>query len=448
MINVVIVGRPNVGKSSLFNRIINKRKAVVESVSGVTRDRLLQRAEWRGKSFYLTDTGGYIPTKTDRISTLVSQQVDLAIDEGEIILFTVDALEGVTPLDKEIADTLRRSGKKVFLVVNKVDNEQRERVIYDFYKLGFKIIFPVSSIHGRGVAELLDEIAELIVEEKIERDEERIKLAIIGRPNVGKSSLFNRIIDEERVIVDEEPGTTRDAIDTDLIFEDEKVTLIDTAGIRRKPRIDTDLEYYTIKRAINALLVCDAAMVMVDGSVDITRQDKRLIALAGRSAGTVVIILNKMDLVPRKLWNDVIRYFNDALPYMTYLLTVPISAKRGDGVFDAVRITIDAYKRSSIKMDNEVLNGVLRNAVDNFPHKRIGKKKVIFPGASQISRNPPQIVFYTNFPDKISKDYKRYLEKKIRIAYPLSGVPLVLKFLRGKKARKPSKKIKARSLEE
>ncbi len=444
MKNVVIVGRPNVGKSALFNRIIHRRKAVVEAISGVTRDRLLQRAEWRGKSFYLTDTGGYVPSKADRITSLVSQQVDLAIDEGDIILFTVDAIEGVTPLDREIADSLRKNGKRVFLVVNKVDNEKREQVIYDFFKLGFERIFPVSSIHGRGVAELLDEIVKLIPEEKLEDVEKRIKLAIIGRPNVGKSSFFNRIIDEERVIVDEKPGTTRDAIDTDVEFEGEKLTIIDTAGIRRKPRVRTDLEYYTIKRAIGALLLCDVAMVMVDGSVEITRQDKRLIALSGRSAGTITVLLNKMDLVSKRLWNDVIHYFHDALPYIPYLLTLPISAKRGDGVFDAVRIAIDAYKRSSARMDNEELNQIIRDAVSRLPHKRIGKKKVFILGCRQVSQNPPQIIFYTNVPDDISNDYQRYLEKRIREVFPLNGIPLVMKFKRRRKEVRTRKKEKGK----
>lgn len=432
MKNIVIVGRPNVGKSSLFNRIIHKRKAVVEELSGVTRDRLLQRAEWGGKSFYLTDTGGYVPSKTDRITSLVAKQVDLAIDEGDVILFTVDAIEGVTALDREIADSLRRNGKNVFLVVNKVDSTKREKLIYDFFKLGFKKVFPVSSIHGRGVAELLDEIVQLIPKEGVEEREERIRLAIIGRPNVGKSSFFNKIINEDRVIVDEKPGTTRDAIDTDLEFEGKKITLIDTAGIRRKPKIKTDVEYYTIKRAIDALLLCNVAMVMVDGSVEITRQDKRLIALSGRTAGCVLILLNKMDLVPKRLWNKVLQYFRNALRYIPYLLTVPISAKTAEGVFDSIRIAIDGYRRSSNPLDNEELNKILKEAVSYKPHKRIGKRKVLITGARQVSKNPPLIIFYTNFPDDISKDYQRYLEKRIRKTFALAGVPIVMKFKKRK----------------
>ncbi|OQX54631.1 MAG: ribosome biogenesis GTPase Der, partial [Candidatus Cloacimonas sp. 4484_209] len=339
MKNVVIVGRPNVGKSSLFNRIIRRRKAVVEELPGVTRDRLLHRAEWRGTSFYLTDTGGYIPSKKDKLTSLVSKQVELAIEEGDIILFTLDAKEGVTPLDKEIAISLRKSSKKVFVVVNKVDNKKRQEFIYDFFNLGFDDIFPVSSIHGLGIADLLDKVVDLIKQEQedVEEIKEGIKIAIVGKPNVGKSSFFNKIINKERVIVDENPGTTRDAIDTELEFEGEKLTLIDTAGIRRKPKIKTDVEYYTVKRAIDSLVLCDVALVMVDGSTDLTRQDKRLITLAGRTAGCVIILLNKIDLVPKRLRKKAVLYFQNVLRYLPYLLLLPISAKNGEGVYDAIR---------------------------------------------------------------------------------------------------------------
>lgn len=432
MKNVVIVGRPNVGKSSLFNRIVGRRKAVVEELPGVTRDRLLERAEWAGKVFLLTDTGGYVPSKRDHIENLVAEQVSLAIEEGDIVLLTVDAVEGITALDKEIAQTLRKNGKKVFLVVNKVDNEKRENGSFDFLSLGFNEMFAVSSIHGRGVAELLDALVKLIPEEQYREVKPRIKLAIIGRPNVGKSSFFNSVIKEERVIVDEKPGTTRDAIDTDMRFEGEKITIIDTAGIRRKPKIKTDVEYYTIKRAINALINCDVALVMVDGSVDITRQDKRLIALAGKTAGCILILLNKMDLVPKRMWDKVIQYFRNELPYIPYLFMLPISAKKNLFVFDAIRIAIDGYKRSSQKMNNETLNDILREAVSNFPHKRIGKKRVFMNGCRQVANSPPVVVFYTNFPSDIAAEYVRYLEKKIREHFSLLGIPMVMKFRKRK----------------
>ncbi len=432
MTSVVIVGRPNVGKSSLFNRIIRGRKAVVEEISGVTRDRLLERAEWQGKEFHLTDTGGYIPSKGDKIDTLVARQVDLAIAEGDIILFVVDAHDGVTPLDKEIAASLMKNGKSVFLVVNKVDSNKREPSMYEFYQLGFRNVFAVSSIHGRGVADMLDGILPLISGANERRRGRFIELAIVGKPNVGKSSLFNAIIEEERVIVDDAPGTTRDAIDTELIFEGNHVRLIDTAGIRRKPRVSTDLEYYTVKRAINALRECDVALVMVDGSVDITRQDKRLIALAERSAGAVIVLLNKMDLMPRQRWQDVLNYFREALSYLWHLLLVPVSAKESYGVHDALRIAIDTHERSAQKMDNEKLNGILLDAVSRAPHKRIGKKKVHFFGCRQIGNSPPHICFYTNRPEDITEEYRRYLEKQIRKEMALVGIPLIISFKRRK----------------
>ena len=434
MMSVVIVGRPNVGKSSLFNRIIHHRKAVVEEVSGVTRDRLLEWAEWQGKEFHLTDTGGYVPSKADRIDMLVAQQVDLAIAEGDIILFVVDARDGVTALDKEIAGSLRKNGKAVLLVVNKIDSTKKEPHMYEFYQMGFQEVFPVSSIHGRGVADLLDRIVTSIPREERRKQQRCIQLAIIGKPNVGKSSFFNSIIKEERVIVDEQPGTTRDAIDTEITFEGSRLKLIDTAGIRRKPRVTTGLEYYTIKRAINALQECDIALVMVDGSVEISRQDKRLIALAERSAGTVIILLNKMDLVPREQWNEVLQYFKNELVYIPYLLLVPVSAKESYGVHDALRIAIDTQKRSSMKFDNGKLNEIVMDAVIRAPHKRIGKKKVVFFGCSQVSKNPPRISFYTNRPDDITREYRRYLEKQIRKQISLLGIPLLFSFKRSKKA--------------
>lgn len=433
MMSVVIVGRPNVGKSSLFNRIIRERKAVVEEVAGVTRDRLLERAEWQGRQFHLTDTGGYIPSKGEKIDVLVARQVDLAIDEGDLVLFVVDAQDGVTPLDREIAGALRKSGKPVLLVVNKVDSRKGQSRMYEFYQMGFQEVFPVSSTHGRGIGDLLDRIVTSIPREERGKEQRAIQVAIVGKPNVGKSSFFNALIEEERVIVAEEAGTTRDAIDTEITFEDEKVKLIDTAGIRRKPRVATDLEYYTIKRAINALEECDVALVMVDGSVEITRQDKRLIALAGRSAGAVVVLLNKMDLVPRTKWKEALAYFREALSYISYLLLVPVSAKESYGVHDALRIAIDVHRRSTEKIENERLNGIVMDAVSRAPHKRVGKKKVIFFGCRQVGTNPPRVSFFTNRPDEISQEYERYLEKQIRKEIALLGIPLVISFRRSKK---------------
>jgi GTP-binding protein len=433
MMNVVIVGRPNVGKSSLFNRMINRRKAVVEEVPGVTRDRLLERVLWSGKEFSLTDTGGYIPSKAERIDVLVARQVDLALADGDLILFVVDAKDGVTALDRDIAASLRKKDKTVFLVVNKIDSMRKEPAMYEFYQLGFKEVFTVSSAHGRGIGDLMDGITALIPGREKAHAHRTIKLAIIGKPNVGKSSLFNSIIEEERVIVDEQPGTTRDAIDTEIEFEDKKVTLIDTAGIRRKPRVASDLEYHTIKRALGALHECDVALVIVDGSEELSRQDKRLIALAGGSAGTVVVLLNKMDLVPKEEWSDALQYFRDELVYVTYLLMVPVSAKEGFGVRDALRIAIDAHLRSSMRYDSGKLNEIVMDAVSRAPHRRIGKHRVVFFGCSQTGQNPPRITFYTNRPDDITQDYRRYLEKQLRNHIPLLGIPLVISFRRSKK---------------
>jgi GTP-binding protein len=434
MLNVVIVGRPNVGKSSLFNRIIRQRKAVVEEISGVTRDRLLERAEWQGKEFYLTDTGGYVPSKADRIDSLVARQVDLAIAEGDIVLFVVDVRDGITPLDREIAGSLRKNGKEVLLVINKVDSTKMESSRYEFHQMGFADVFPVSSIHGRGIGDLLDRVVSSIPVEQRAEIQKAIHAAIIGKPNVGKSSFFNALIEEERVIVDETPGTTRDAIDTEITFEGSRVKLVDTAGIRRKPKVTSDLEYYTVKRAFNALKDCDVALVMVDGSVELSRQDKRLINLAERSAGAVIVLLNKMDLVPREQWNEALSYFRHELSYVPYLLLIPVSAKERFGVHDALRIAIDTHLRGSEKFDAEELNEIVMDAVARAPHKRIGKRKVVFSGCRQIGTNPPRIALYTNRPDDITQEYRRYLEKQLRKQIALLGIPLFMVFRRSKRA--------------
>lgn len=434
---VAIVGRPNVGKSTLFNRIVGKRIAIVEDEAGITRDRLYAEAEWNGKEFVMIDTGGILLNEADPLKAEVTVQARVAMDEADVILFMVDAVDGVTPSDEEIANHLRGSTKPIIVVSNKADNEYRDQDSAEFYALGLGEPFPVSSLNGRSVGDLLDEVVRKLPEEGAASPypEDAIKIAIIGRPNVGKSSLVNAILGEKRVIVSDIPGTTRDAIDSVFQRDDHTVVLVDTAGIRKAGKIQGSVEYYTVLRAVRAMERADVAMIVIDAFDGLKDGDKRVAGFANEAGRACVIVVNKWDLMSE----DDMREFADQvklqLPFLAYAPVVFTSAKSGMGVVAAVDTALDAASNHAMRIPTGELNRIIQDAVDAHPFSRKGRDlKVKYSTMTEVK--PPTVVIFVNDPDLAHFSYIRYLENCIRKEYSYEGTPLKLVVRRAKKERK------------
>jgi GTP-binding protein len=450
---VAVVGRPNVGKSTLFNRLIGKRIAIVEDTPGITRDRLYHTVEWRGREFTVIDTGGIVLNEIDPLAVQVRTQAELAMEEADVILFVVDAADGMTSTDQDIADVLRASQRPVLLVVNKTDNPRLEQDATEFYALGLGEIHTISAAHGHGVADMLDVVAELLPPEKEgeEGEEEVIRLAIVGRPNVGKSSLLNAILGEERVIVSPIPGTTRDTIDTKFEWEGQKLVLLDTAGIRRNRKIVGTVEYYMALRARAALERSDVGVVVIDASAGVVDGDKRVAGLAQDAGRACIIVVNKWDMLDpgviyekgksRHANRDKIEKFTETFrkecPFLEYAPLVFISAKERFGVRHAIGTAITAAQNHSHRIPTGELNRLIRDATERRPHIESGRTfKVYYTTMARVQ--PPTIVLFCNDPDMMHFSYKRYLENQIRAAYPLEGTPVRVV------ARKVENKDKAR----
>jgi GTPase len=430
---VVIVGRPNVGKSTLFNRVIKKRVAVVEDSPGITRDRLYAEAEWSGKRFTVVDTGGILFSDEDPLVEQIRVQAEVALAEADVVLFLTDATTGVTPDDRDLADRLRGIRKPVFIVVNKTDNPQREAHATEFYELGLGDVWPVSGLHGRGVADLLDEVADLLPEQgQLEQRPEEIRLAIVGRPNVGKSSLLNAFTGEQRSIVSDIPGTTRDAIDTLVQFEGESVRLIDTAGIRRRGKIQGTVEYYMVNRATQAIERADCALVVINGQEGLTDGDKRIAKVAHDAGKACVFAVNKWDVKepgernlgrPTQLKKDFINIIRNETPELAYAPIVFTSAVEGLGMEPVLRTVFRALENYSFRLSTGQLNRLIQEAVFARPYSTKGKALKIYY-STQVSTRPPNFVLFCNDPDIMHFSYQRYLENQIRRAYPLEGTPI------------------------
>lgn len=442
---VVIVGRPNVGKSTLFNRFIKQRVAVVEDTPGVTRDRLYAEMEWRGKKFTVVDTGGILFSDDDPLIEQIRVQAEVAIAEADVILFMADATAGLTPDDRDLAQRLRGIVKPIFIIVNKADNPQRDQVVGEFYELGLGDVWPVSGLHGRGVAEVLDEVVALLpsVDEKDEDHREEIRLAIIGRPNVGKSSLLNAFTGEQRSIVSDIPGTTRDAIDTVIEFQDEKFRLIDTAGIRRKGKIQGTVEYYMVNRATRAIERADCALVIVNGVEGLTDGDKRIAKLAHDAHKACVFVINKWDLQEPgdKLTNsksplkkDMIKTLRDQIPELSYAPIVFTSAIEGLGLEPVLRTALAALENYSFRISTGALNRLIQDAMFRRPYSSKGRAFKVYY-STQISTRPPTFVLFCNNPDFMHFSYQRYLENQLREKHPLQGTPIRI-FTRSSHERK------------
>ena len=430
---VAIVGRPNVGKSTFFNRLLEQRKAIVDDVSGVTRDRQYGVSEWTGKSFNVIDTGGFVPDTSDIFETEIRKQVKIAIEEANAIIFMVDVTTGITDLDDSVADLLRRSTKPVFLCVNKVDNSDRLLEAAEFYSLGFDKIFFISSISGSGTGEILDAIAELIPQEAsedVQEKDEPPKFAIIGQPNVGKSSLLNALVGQERTIVSEIAGTTRDTIHTHYNMFQKEFVLIDTAGIRRKTKVSEDLEFYSVIRAIRAMDEADVCLLLLDAAKGITAQDLNIFSLAVKKGKGIVVLVNKWDLVEKETntARDYEKQLREKLAPFSDVPIVFISAKEKTRIMKAMEVALEVYDNKTRKVPTSVLNDIMLKAVEAYHAPVVRGNTVKIKYITQLPTHVPSFAFFTNYPEDIKTPYKNYLENQLRQNFKFTGVPIRIFF--------------------
>jgi len=428
---VAIVGRPNVGKSTFFNRLLEQRKAIVDDVSGVTRDRQYGVAEWIGKSFNLIDTGGFVPESEDVFEIEIKKQVLIALEEANALIFMVDASTGITTLDEAMADVLRRSTKPVFLAVNKVDNSDRLLEGAEFYSLGFEEIFFLSSMSGSGTGELLDAVTDLITEDQELPGEEGVpKFAIIGQPNTGKSSLLNALVGQERTIVSDIAGTTRDTIHTRYNLFQKDFILIDTAGIRRKTKVHEDLEFYSVIRAIKAMDEADVCLLMLDASKGITAQDLNIFSLAVKKGKGIVVLVNKWDLVAKET-NTAKEYekqLKERFAPFTDLPILFISVVEKTRIFKAVEAALEVYENKKRKITTSELNEVMLKAVEAYHPPVVRGHPLKIKYITQLPTHVPSFAFFCNYPDDVKTPYKNYLENKLRENFNFKGVPVRLFF--------------------
>ncbi len=435
---VAIVGRPNVGKSTLFNRLLEQRKAIVDDISGVTRDRQYGIADWNGKTFNVIDTGGFVHGSDDVFEREIRKQVHIAMDEADLILFVCDTVTGITGQDEEMADILRRSKKPVLLVVNKVDNQERALFGTEFYGLGFEKTFMISSISGSGTGELLDEVTEHIGEdvatEQLDKDGNPMpKFAIIGQPNAGKSTLLNALINEERTIVSDIAGTTRDTIHTHYKLFGKEFMLIDTAGIRKKKNVQEDLEFYSVIRAIRAMDEADVCLLLIDASVGVTTQDVSIFSLAARKGKGIVVLVNKWDTVAKETntARDYEKMLKDRIAPFTDVPVIFTSASEKTRIFQAMEKALEVYENRTKRIATSELNDIMLKEIERFapPMTRGYSVKIKF--VQQVPTHVPSFAFYCNHPDAIKEPYKNFLENKIRSHFNFSGVPVRI-FIRQK----------------
>ena len=431
---VAIVGRPNVGKSTLFNRIIDWNKAIVEDIPGVTRDRIYEDTEWNHKKFVVVDTGGLEPLSDDFNHSLIKEQVDLAIEEADLIMFVLDGNDGLIPQDYEIIDYLRKTHKEILYVINKIDHEKHEPNIYDFHKLGITDFFHISALHNKNIYELLDEVTSKLGKyddtEDLSKDSDKIRIAVVGKQNVGKSTLINQILEEDRLITSPVPGTTRDAVDSYYERDGEKYILIDTAGIRRKSKISFLIERYSVIRAIRTIERADIVLFLVDSQVGPTHHDSRLAQLIkSRNKGSI-ILLNKWDLAPKEVLeiNDIEEITKDKLKVVHYAPVITISAitgKRVNRIFEKIQHINSNYTQ---KIPTNQLNKFLEQlkALKSPPVYK--GKEIKFFYMTQPFNKPPTFILFTNSSKGIPENYKRFIEKQLRLNYDFEGVPIKLIF--------------------
>lgn len=430
---VAIVGRPNVGKSTFFNRLIQRREAIVDAVSGVTRDRHYGKSDWNGKSFSLIDTGGYVVGSDDIFEEEIDKQVELAIDEADVIIFMVDVTHGITGMDQEVAQLLRRSKKPYFLAVNKVDSANRQQDAVEFYALGVDQYFTISSINGSGTGDLLDAVAEALPEHSENKESELPRFAVVGRPNAGKSSFINALVGEDRFVVTDIAGTTRDSIDTQYNRFGFDFNLVDTAGIRKKSKVKEDLEFYSVMRSVRAIEHCDVVLLVFDATRGFDGQVQNIFWLAQRNNKGVVILANKWDLVEKDntTTKAMEQYIKKQCEPFVDVPIVFMSALSKQRIFKAIETAVEVYENRSKKVKTSRLNDVMLPIIQTTPPPSIKGKYVKIKFCTQLPTPYPSFAFFANLPQYVKDPYKRFLENKLREHFDFHGVPITV-YLRKK----------------
>jgi GTP-binding protein len=429
---LAIVGRPNVGKSTLFNRIMRQRSAIVDDMPGVTRDRHYGTTDWSGKTFTIIDTGGFVPDSVDIFEEAIREQAEIAIQEAHAVIFVVDVVDGITPLDEEIARILHRSNKQVFLVVNKIDNARRENDAAQFYPLGFGEPLAISALGGRQIGDFLDVITAGFSEDGDgENDADGIlKIAIVGKPNVGKSSIVNALLGKRRNIVTKIPGTTRDSIDSLLKYHGEEILLIDTAGLRRKSRIKESVEFYSTIRSLKSIDRCDVALFVVDVATGVDKQDLRVLEAISERRRGAVLVANKWDLVEKD--DSTARFYESEMKKLLriydYIPVVFVSALERKRIYKLVEIAKSVYSEQHRRLMTNKLNEILLRDIAMTSPASVRGKEIKINYVTQVKVDPPTFVFFTNEPKLIEDRYKRFLERKVREHFGFTGVPVVVLF--------------------
>ena len=427
---IAIVGRPNVGKSTFFNRMINRREAIVDPTSGVTRDRHYSKCDWNGKTFTLIDTGGYIENSDDVFQKEIDKQVNIAIDEADAIVFMVDVNDGLTGMDLNISKLIRKSKKSIFLVVNKVDNSSKLKITGEFYELGFDPIYPLSSINGSGTGELLDDIVLSLKEDKSENETQIPKFAVVGRPNAGKSSYINCLIGEERNIVTEKAGTTRDSIYSRYNLFGFDFNLVDTAGIRRKSKVKENVEFYSVIRSIRAIEYSDVCLLIVDATRGFDGQVQNIFWLAHRNHKALLILINKWDLIDKQkiATKDFEKTIKEEIKPFEDVPIIFISSLNKQRVFKSIEKAVEVYNNRKKRIPTKELNNYLLPIIEKFPPPSSKGKYIKIKFCNQLPTFHPQFIFFCNLPQYLKDPYKRFLENKLREKYDFSGSPIQIFF--------------------
>jgi len=429
---VAIIGRPNVGKSTLFNRIARKRKSIIHPQAGITRDRVYEMVNWVGRQFRLIDTGGYIPESQDTIESAIRNQVELAIGEADLILFMVDVNDQLMPMDRQIAEMLRTDEKPIILIANKCDNEIKENNRFEFYKLGFGDVFPISAQNGRRIGDLLDLVLEKLPNEAPEEQEksDHLRLAIIGVPNAGKSSIVNAILGVDQIIVTDIPGTTRDSIDSEIKYYDKPITLIDTAGLRKKKNVKDNIEFYSNVRTDRAIGRCNVAILVIDAVKGFNRQDASITrSILDRKKG-LIIAINKWDLIQKE--SNTLKYYQDDIifrfPELAYYPMIFISALTKQRIGQILETANEVHQSAIKRISTNQLNKYFQEVIDRTPPPAVSGKHIQIKYVTQVKIDPPVFLFFCNDPKNIKEEYRRFLENKLRQKFGFTGIPVTLLF--------------------